>query len=266
MILNKQNAMSHDQWLKTPEGCYIDARQKELILDLTAPRQGETLLDVGCGNGNHLLFFHMNGCNVTGVDSSLSMLEMARQKLGDKVDLHLGAAEDLPFSDNEFDIVSLIASLEFAADPEKAISEAIRVCRGRIFLGVLNRYSVTGVRKSATAFFHPISIEHARFFHIGELMVMIRRFLPGVRIRWGSVIFLPAGWYEFAAKLDKAIPVMGNPFGAFLGFSFPVVFTVRTAQNIISDPFKIRAESGRPVQGIIREGCKCSNDQGSHAL
>jgi SAM-dependent methyltransferase len=193
---------------------------------------------------------------VTGIDSSASMLETAKQILGDRAELYLGRAEDLPFSDNEFDIVSLIASLELAANPEKAISEAIRVCRGRVFLGVLNRYSITGLRKSARAFFHPADYERARFFHVGELMGMIRRFLPGVRIQWGSVIFLPAGWYGSAARLEEAIPVMKNPLGAFLGFSFSVTFNLRTVQDIISDPFKIRAKSSQPVQGVVREGHK----------
>lgn len=254
MIPNGESPMSYDQWLETPEGRYIDTRQKGLILDLMAPRRGETLLDVGCGSGDRLLLFQRKGCDVTGIDSSASMLETAKQKLGDKAELHVGMAEDLPFSDNEFDIVSLIASLEFAANPEKAISEAIRVCRGRVFLGALNRYSVTGLRKSARAFFHPAAYERARFFHVGELTGMIRRLLPGVRIQWGSVIFLPAGWYGYAARLEEAIPVMKNPFGAFLGFSFPVTFTLRTVQDIIGDPFKIRAKGSQPVQGVVREG------------
>lgn len=256
MILNKESTLSYDQWLETPEGRYIDTRQKGLILDLMAPRRGETLLDVGCGSGDRLLLFQRKGCDVTGIDPSVSMLEAAKQKLGDKAELFLGKAEDLPLSDNEFDIVSLIASLEFTANPEKAISEAIRVCRGRVFLGALNRYSITGLRKSARAFFNPADYERARFFHAGELTGMIRRLLPGVRIQWGSVIFLPAGWYGSASRLEEAIPVMKNPFGAFLGFSFPVTFTLRTVQDIIGDPFNIRAKSGQPVQGVVREGYK----------
>ena len=256
MILNNGSTISYEQWLETPEGRYIDTRQKGLVLDLTVPRRGETLLDIGCGNGNRLRLFQKKGCDVTGIDPSPAMLETAKEILGDKVELHKGEAEDLPFSDNEFDIVTLIKSLEFTSNPEKAISEAVRVCRGRVFIGSLNRYSLTGLRKSALVFSHPAAYEHIRFFHVFELIGMIRRILPGVRIQWGSVIFLPSGWYGSAARLEEAIPVMKNPFGAFLGFSFPVTFTFRTVQDIIGDPFKIGAKGGQPVGGVVREGYK----------
>jgi SAM-dependent methyltransferase len=256
MSLNDGSTISYDQWLETPEGRYIDTRQKALILDLTVPRRGETMLDVGCGSGNCLLFFHRKGCDVTGIDSSASMLEAAKQMLGDKAELHAGEAEDLPFSDNEFDIVTVNTSLEFISNPEKAISEAIRVCRGRVFLGALNRYSFKSLRKNVMVCSNPAAYERARFFSFFELTGIIRRLLPGVRIQWGSVIFLPAGWYGSTARLEEAIPVMKNPFGAFLGFSFPVTFTLRTVQDIIGDSFTIRAKEGQPVQGVVREGQK----------
>jgi ubiquinone/menaquinone biosynthesis C-methylase UbiE len=256
MIFDEEMAQTYDQWLKTPQGHYVDSREKALIIDLLAPRRGERVLDVGCGTGEHLLFFHNRGCDVTGVDPSDPMLAVAGQKLGSKAELYSGKAEDLPFSDNEFDIVSLITCLEFTDDPEKAISEAIRVCKGRVFLGVLNSYSVTAVQRRATGLFRPSIYRQARFFHAGELTGMVRRLLPGVIIKWGSVIFLPTGCYDFAACMEEAIPVMKNPFGAFLGISFPVTFLLRTVQNVIGEPFKIKAGSGQPVQGIVREGQK----------
>ncbi|MDO8785573.1 MAG: methyltransferase domain-containing protein, partial [Syntrophales bacterium] len=137
MIFGEEVARSYDDWLTTPVGGYIDGREKELILALTLPRKGERLLDVGCGTGEHLLFFRERGCDVTGIEPSPFMLEIAKQKLGHRAEVHTGKAEDLPFSDNEFDIVTLITSLEFTDDPEKAIAEAVRVSRDRVFLGVL---------------------------------------------------------------------------------------------------------------------------------
>jgi len=254
MIFDEEIANNYDHWFQTPQGRYIDKREKDLILELVAPRRGERLLDVGCGTGEHLALFQNSGCDVTGIDPSAPMLAVARQKLGHKVDLHPGKAEDLPFSDNEFDIVSLILSLEFIADPEKAISEAIRVSRGRVFIGVLNKFSATALQRRVRGLFHPSIYNSARFYHVAELTRLIRYFLPGVHVRWGSVIFLPNSCYRFAAPLEEALPVMKNPLGAFLGLSFPVKFTLRTVQNIIGDPFKIKADGRQPVQGIVREG------------
>lgn len=263
MIFDEEIARNYDLWFQTPQGRYIDKREKDLIRDLVLPRRGERLLEVGCGTGEHLALFQSSGCDVTGIDPSAPMLAMARKKLGHKVELVPGKAEDLPFSDNEFDIVSMILSLEFTDDPEKAISEAIRVCRGRVFLGVLNKCSAAALQRRVRGLLHPSIYKTARFYHVGELTRLIRSFLPGVHIRWGSVIFLPNGWYEFAAPLEEAMPVMNNPLGAFLGLSFPVNFTLRTVQNIIGDPFKIKTDGRQPAQGIVREG---KFDQRSHPL
>ena len=263
MIFDQEIANNYDRWFQTPQGQYISRREKDLIIDLVSPRRGERLLEVGCGTGEHLFLFQESGCDVTGIDPSAPMLAVARQKLGLKVELLPGKAEDLPFSDNEFDIAALILSLEFTDDPARAISEAIRVSRGRVFLGVLNKFSATSLQRRVGSLFHPSIYHTARFFHIGELTGMIRSFLPGADIRWGSVIFFPESWYGFGAPLEEALPVMKNPLGAFLGLSFSVNFTLRTVQNIIGDPFKIKANGRQPAQGIVQGG---NFDQRSHFL
>jgi SAM-dependent methyltransferase len=252
VIFNEEIARSHENWLQTPAGRYIDGRQKSLILDLIAPRGGERVLDVGCGTGDHLLLFRRKGCDVTGIDPSPDMLKLAGEKLGSRADFHPGCAEDLPFSDNEFDIVTLITSLEFTDNPEAAISEAIRVCRGRVFLGVLNKYSCLGLCRGVKGVSRPLIYNHARFFHVGELNAMIRSNLQGIRTRWGSVVFLPYGCYGFARKLEEAIPVMNNPFGAFFGLSFPVTFTYATIQEPVRQSVKIAAKNRQPVPGAVR--------------
>jgi len=244
-------AQSYDNWLKTPAGRYIDGREKSLILDLITPRGGEKVLDVGCGTGEHLLLFNKKGCNITGVELSPGMLDIAKQKLGNRADLYMEKAEDLPFSDNEFDIVTIINTLEFIDDPQKAICEAIRVCRGRIFLGGMNKLSIVGNRWKYEKLFPPSICQKARSFHIRQLMGMVRNQLQGVRTQWGSVIFLPYGWYTSATRIEEAIPIMKNPFGAFLGMSFPVTFTYRTLQDVIREPFTIDVQEREPAHGTM---------------
>lgn len=252
-VFNEEIAGHCERWLQTPAGRYIDGREKSLILDLIAPRGGERVLDVGCGTGDHLLLFRRKGCDVTGIDPSTAMLERAGEKLGNRADFHFGYAESLPFSDNEFDIVTLIASLEFSDDPHRAVAEAIRVCRGRVFLGVLNKYSCMGLTRRIRWMRNPSICKHARFFHVGELNGMIRNNLPGVRVRWGSVVFLPEGWYGFARRIEEAMPVMRNPFGAFFGLSFPVTFTHVTIQEPVREGIVIGTKARQPVPGAVRE-------------
>jgi SAM-dependent methyltransferase len=243
----------YDDWQATPAGRYLNGRIKSLILDLTSPRAGERLLDIGCGSGDHLNLFRKKGCDVTGLDPSPLMLDQARQRLAHRAELRQGRAEDLPFSDNEFDIVTLIASLEFTDDPALAVAEAIRVCRGRVFVGVMNHYSLIGVQGHLRSLFNASINAKTRFFHLAGLTTMIRSQLQGVRIQWGSVIFLPWGWYGFGTGLEERIPVMNNPFGAFFGLSFSVTFSYQTIQQTIREPVALNPDGRRPVPGVVSE-------------
>jgi SAM-dependent methyltransferase len=243
----------HHEQRATPAGRFLDGRIKSLILDLTVPRAGERLLDIGCGTGDHLALFRKKGCDVTGLDASPFLLDLAGQRLGHRAELRQGRAEDLPFSDNEFDIVTLITSLEFTEDPARAIAEAIRVCRGRIFIGAMNRLSPIGAQGLLMTLFNPPISTSARFFHLFGLAAMIRRHLQGIRLHWGSVIFLPWGFYHFATGLEGLIPVMNNPFGAFLGVSFPVTFSFQAIQEPLRESVTLNAEGPRPVTEIVRE-------------
>lgn len=251
LVFDETVARNYDKWLETPKGRYMDQREKELILKLLMPRSGERLLDVGCGTGDHLVMFKNMGCLVTGIDPSPAMLTIAREKLGQASELYEGIAEDLPFSDNEFDVVTMITSLEFTQDPLQALSEAIRVCRGRIFLGVLNKCSLTAVCRRVKGLFSPSIYKSARFFHILELMGMIKGLLPHSRIQWGSVIFFPPLICLKANFIEERLPTRKNPFGAFLGISFPVTFTRHTVQDLIRTSYQIKQEGGRPVHGIV---------------
>jgi SAM-dependent methyltransferase len=232
----------------------LNRRENALILDLASPSRGESILMVGLDTGERSLFFHDLGCDVTSVIPSPHFLGMAQQKLGSKAALYLGKAEDLVFSDNEFDIVFLILSLEYTPDPEKAISEAIRVCRGRVFLGVMNKLSLVVLKPAKNEIGEGGLYPAPRYFYAGELLGMVRRQLPAAQIRWGSVIFLPDWGGKFTIALDNAIPVGKNPFGAFLGICFNVTFNLRAVQDIIGSPFQLNMEGGQTAPGIVREG------------
>src|SRR5215212_8510314 len=75
-------------------------------------REGESVLDLGCGAGTDLLIAaQMVGPKgrAVGIDMTASMLERARQsarEMGlDNVELHEGLIESLPLPDNSIDLV-----------------------------------------------------------------------------------------------------------------------------------------------------------------
>ncbi len=108
---------------------------------LLDPFPGEKVLDVGCGEGNHLLLLQRLGLDAYGVDASSYMIRRARKRLGNRANLKVGNADDLPFDDNEFDVAVLINTLEFLDDPLQALREVERVTRRRIFIAVMNKLS-----------------------------------------------------------------------------------------------------------------------------
>ena len=260
MAFDKKAAKLSDKRLETVLGRYIFSRQKELILDLVVPRTGERMLSVDCGTGNYLQLFRERRCTVTGIDSSAEMIKIARDKLGDSTELILGKADDLPFSDNEFDIVTLITSLEISGNPQKALAEAIRVCRDRVFIGFLNNYSLAGSQQRLKDLFGFPLASNIRFFSHNEIKSMVTSLIDTPAISWGSVIYFPAFVYDLFSELDELFPLQKNPFGAFAGLVFPVKYTYRTVQSPIMESYELKAKSQRiapeAIRGMLKEVSK----------
>lgn len=99
----------------------------EAALDAVQIREGTKLLDAGCGAGGAALLAKQRGADVYGIDASVAMLTIARQRLP-HADLRLGELEDLPFPNATFDAAVAVNSVQFASDPGRAVHELARVC------------------------------------------------------------------------------------------------------------------------------------------
>ena len=96
------------------------------------------VLEVAVGTGRNFPFYP-EGVQLTGIDLSLVMLEIARKKadeLGLDADLREGDAQELPFPDASFDAVVCTLSLCNIPDDRMAVAEMKRVLRpsGRLLL------------------------------------------------------------------------------------------------------------------------------------
>jgi SAM-dependent methyltransferase len=236
--------------LETELGQYIFSRQEKLILDLVSPIAGESLLDVGCGTGDYLRMFQKKNCVLTGIDSSDAALASARNKLGHRC--VQGNATDLPFSDNEFDVVSLVHGPQILGDPRKVMAEAVRVSRGRVFVGFFNKHSFVGTKQSVRKLFCFPVTSAMRFFTIGEMQSIINKTMLTPSITWGSVIYLPSPVYTFFSELEELFPMKNNPLGAFIGMVFPVRYTYRTVQNPIRNSFELKTKTQAAAPEAIR--------------
>lgn len=79
----------------------------------------KTLLDVGCGPGTGLIALNDLGFNCTGIDADESRASYAVEK---GLNIFIGAWKDY-HTDEGFDVVSCIHSLEHFYEPEKFLSE-----------------------------------------------------------------------------------------------------------------------------------------------
>jgi SAM-dependent methyltransferase len=213
---------------------------------LLEPIPRKTILDVGCGTGADLRYFIDMGLQASGLDASPYMLDIARKNLNNRVDLHRGFAEELPFDDNSFNYACLSTTLEFVEDPAKAIEEACRVAKDRVFLGVLNRYAVKGIQRRVQGVFTASIYNHARFFSIWELKQMVRSLLGDVPISWRTVCQLTAVPGKITNRIERSHLMQRCPFGAFAGMVVTLVPRFRTSPLAITYPTK---HSGTPVAG-----------------
>jgi trans-aconitate methyltransferase len=88
------------------------------VLELLAPKPGERILDLGCGDGVLTKKLVDVGCEVVAVDSSVPQIEAAR-KLG--LDAHAIGGEDLPYQE-EFDAVFSNAVLHWIRNADVMIA------------------------------------------------------------------------------------------------------------------------------------------------
>ena len=102
---------------------------------------GSLLLDVACGSGQLALWAARDGAKVTGVDIVPSMIKRARARANAE-DLNArfleADAEDLPFEDATFDVVTSLIGAMFAPRPDRVASELARVCRRRGKIAMAN--------------------------------------------------------------------------------------------------------------------------------
>ena len=115
---------------------------KRRVVRLAGVRPGDRALDVCCGTGDLAFALARRGANVTGLDFNLPMLEVARQRqrmdarqsIGTSsqatvrdLEFIRGDAQQLPFADGSFEIVTVGYGLRNLASWEAGLREMRRV-------------------------------------------------------------------------------------------------------------------------------------------
>jgi trans-aconitate methyltransferase len=118
------------------------------VLDLLAPRGGERILDVGCGDGALTAKIAQAGAVVVGIDSSPELVAAARAA---GVDARLMDARDISF-EACFDAVFSNAALHWVGEPDRVLDGIARALRpqGR-FVGELGGHANVAAIRTALA-------------------------------------------------------------------------------------------------------------------
>ena len=95
------------------------------VVDLLAPKPGERILDLGCGDGTLTLKLIASGATVLGVDANPQMIASAKAK---GIDAHVADAHALTFT-NEFDAVFSNAALHWMLNPDAVIARVWRALK-----------------------------------------------------------------------------------------------------------------------------------------
>ena len=127
------------------------SRQLESFARFIDAQPGWRTLDAGCGPGALVRHLARLGCQANGVDVDPGMVDKARE-LAVEVEAELAAegaaplathfrqgnAADLPFDDDQFDLVTASNVLFLLPEPLAGLRELARVCRPGGWVALLN--------------------------------------------------------------------------------------------------------------------------------
>ena len=136
-----------------------DQRWRKSAVRAAQIMPGDTVLDCACGTGDlTIAFAKTNAKAVTGLDFTAEMLNLAKiktdrlaeqNKIKPKAVRYIqGDAQNLPFPDSTFDVLSIAFGIRNVQNPEQAVREFYRVLRpgGRLVILEFDRPSLAPVR------------------------------------------------------------------------------------------------------------------------
>lgn len=147
---------------------YLDSFEQGKLLPLLGNVRNKTILDVGAGTGRLAVKLQAAGAKITALDISEKILNKLERK-NIKIKIIVADAENLPFTDNSFDIVLAAFLLVHLKDPIIFFTESYRVLKsgGQFLLTSINQKKPPAVKTKNG----PITIES--YYHRPERIITL---------------------------------------------------------------------------------------------
>jgi ubiquinone/menaquinone biosynthesis C-methylase UbiE len=216
--MNERSVYSQEQAAKRYEASYeskykrADALEKKLLKKLLEQfGDAQRLLEVGCGTAHFTRWMESLGFECYGVDISMFMLKEAR-KMWVQGRLLQCESSHLPLRTKSMDVVVYVTSLEFMPDLDTVLTEAGRVAKKGMVIGLMNKWSLSTLRKMLQAKVGSNQFyRNASFYSIRDMERRLNKILKGHRItNWRTTVF-PRVFVNLESSCF--------PFGAFLGIA-----------------------------------------------
>ena len=115
----------------------IKYKFQKALEDLPFSIKGLSLLDICCGSGMISEYYARGGAKVTGIDLSedaINRAKIRKERYKFEAEFKVTDANNLPFADNFFDIVSVHDGLHHLENPKRAVEEMGRVAKKAVVI------------------------------------------------------------------------------------------------------------------------------------
>ena len=136
-------------------------------------KNSKRLLDVGCGIGQYVTGLRLLGFKAEGLDISPLSVKIGRKR-GERITL--GDVRNMPFTDEEFDLVIAGGSIEHFHETEKAIKEINRVLKinGVFLFNVPYKYTIYVLTKVIQQLFGVWQSGYEKSFSLSRLKILLK--------------------------------------------------------------------------------------------
>jgi len=200
--------------------------QKPIIDEFVGTQPICYALDAGCGRGLYTRTLIQRAQKVAALDYSKTSIDAIQRRLGhlSHLSLYVGSATDLPFDNEQFDLVTHCEVLEHIHDDRQVLSELFRVLQpgGRLVLSVpvppapiddeehvREGYTLEEISQLLkNAGFEILRHQYCMFNSSTQLMKFQAWWGQKVKLPLPSLFLLPIYWEKFftPSMSDKNLP------------------------------------------------------------